>query len=176
MNSGGMMRTIVAVCGSDADDVALSAQTLEVAEQVGAGIAARGGILVCGGRGGVMEAACRGAKSKNGLTVGLLPESKQEANPFVDVPLSTGLGMRRNFLVVSAADVVIGISGRWGTLSEISYAVIFGKPVVLVVGTGGCVEELAAGYLMKCSVTKLSVAASASEAVEKAFSLVLNSW
>ena len=170
------MRTIVAVCGSDADDVALSTQTLEVAEQVGAGIAARGGILVCGGRGGVMEAACRGAKSKNGLTVGLLPDSKQEANAFVDVPLSTGLGMRRNFLVVSAADVVIGIGGRWGTLSEISYAAIFGKPVVLVMGTGGCVEELAAGYLMKTSDAKLSVVASASEAVEKAFSLVPKSW
>ena len=108
--------------------------------------------------------------------MGLLPDSKEEANAFVDVPLSTGLGMRRNFLVVSAADVVIGIGGRWGTLSEISYAAIFGKPVVLVMGTGGCVEELAAGYLMKTSDAKLSVVASASEAVEKAFSLVPKSW
>ncbi len=164
------MRTLIAVCGSDADDVQLSSHMLQVAETVGAGIAARGGILVCGGRGGVMEAACRGAKSKNGLTVGLLPESKDEANAFVDVPVCTGLGMRRNFLVVSAADVVIGIGGRWGTLSEIAFAVIFGKPVVLVVGTGGCVDELAAGFLMKGS--SLMVASSAEEAVEKAFMLV----
>lgn len=165
------MRTLVAVCGSDADDVHLSPTMLEAAETVGHGIAQHGGILVCGGRGGVMEAACRGAKALNGLTVGLLPDSKQEANAFVDVPVSTGLGMRRNFLVVSAADVVIAIGGRWGTLSEICYAVIFEKPVVLVVGTGGCVDELAAGFLMKQSRSFLHVVSSAEEAVQKAFSL-----
>lgn len=165
------MRTLVAVCGSDADDIHLSPAMLEVAEKVGHGIASRGGILVCGGRGGVMEAACRGAKAAHGLTVGLLPDSKQEANMFVDVPLPTGLGMRRNFLVVSAADVVIAIGGRWGTLSEICYAVIFEKPVVLVVGTGGCVDELAGGFLMKESRSFLHVAASADEAVQKAFLL-----
>jgi hypothetical protein len=144
---------------------------LEAAEKVGFGIAKQGGILVCGGRGGVMEAACRGAKSAQGLTVGVLPDSKQEANAFVDVPLPTGLGMRRNFLVVSSADVVIAIGGRWGTLSEICYAVIFEKPVVLVMGTGGCVDELAAGFLMKESRSLLHVASSAEEAVQKAFSL-----
>jgi uncharacterized protein (TIGR00725 family) len=165
------MQTIVAVCGSDADDKHLSSVMLEVAEKVGRGIAQRGAILVCGGRGGVMEAACRGAKSVNGVTVGLLPETKGEANAFVDVPVSTGLGMRRNFLVVSAADVVIAIGGRWGTLSEISFATIFGKPVVLVAGTGGCVDELASGQLMKQSESRLSVASSAEEAVEKAFAL-----
>jgi uncharacterized protein (TIGR00725 family) len=165
------MRTSVAVCGSDADDVHLSSMMLEAAEKVGRGIAQQGGILVCGGRGGVMEAACRGAKSLNGLTVGLLPESKQEANAFVDVPVPTGLGMRRNFLVVSAADVVIAIGGRWGTLSEICFAVIFEIPVVLVVGTGGCVDELAAGFLMKGNRSFLHVASSAEEAVQKAFVL-----
>jgi uncharacterized protein (TIGR00725 family) len=165
------MQTIVAVCGSDADDKHLSSVMLEVAEKVGRGIAQRGAILVCGGRGGVMEAACRGAKSVNGVTVGLLPETKDEANAFVDVPVSTGLGMRRNFLVVSAADVVIAIGGRWGTLSEISFATIFGKPVVLVAGTGGCVDELASGQLMKQSESRLSVASSAEEAIEKAFAL-----
>ena len=118
-----------------------------------------------------MEAACRGAKSVNGLTVGLLPESKLEANAFVDVPVPTGLGMRRNFLVVSAADVVIAIGGRWGTLSEICYAVIFEKPVVLVLGTGGCVDELAAGSLMKENRAFLHVATSPEEAVQKAFLL-----
>jgi len=90
----------------------------------------------------------------------------------VDLPVPTGLGMRRNLLVVSAADVVIAIGGRWGTLSEICYAVIFGKPVVLVVGTGGVVDELAAGFLMKNSREFLYVASSADEAVQKAFSLV----
>jgi uncharacterized protein (TIGR00725 family) len=166
------MRTCVAVCGSDADDVHLSSTMLNVAERVGRGIAQRGGILVCGGRGGVMEAACKGAKALDGLTVGLLPDSKAEANAFVDVPVSTGLGMRRNFLVVSAADAVIAIGGRWGTLSEIAFAMIFQKPVVLVAGTGGCVDELAAGRLMKESESRLYVVRSAEEAVEKAFALV----
>jgi uncharacterized protein (TIGR00725 family) len=165
------MQTVVAVCGSDADDVHMSSVMLEVAEKVGRGIAQHGGVLVCGGRGGVMEAACRGAKALQGLTVGLLPEDKKEANAFVDVPVVTGLGMRRNFLVVSAADVVIAIGGRWGTLSEISFAVIFGKPVVLVAGTGGCVDELASGELMKQSESRLYVVRSAEEAVKKAFAL-----
>lgn len=166
-----MMRTLIAVCGSDADDAHLSSVMLDAAEKIGAGIAQQGGILVCGGRGGVMEAACRGAKAVDGLTVGLLPDSKQEANAFIDVPLPTGLGMRRNFLVVSVADVVIAIGGRWGTLSEICYAVIFEKPVVLVLGTGGCVDELAAGSLMKENRAFLHVAASPEEAVQKAFML-----
>jgi len=165
------MQTFVAVCGSDGDDVHLSSVALEVAEQVGRGIAQRGGVLVCGGRGGVMQAACKGAKEMKGVTVGLLPDSKDEANEFVGIPLSTGLGMRRNFLVVSAADAVIAFGGRWGTLSEISFAMIFGKPVVLVAGTGGCVDELVTGNLMKESESRLYVAGSAEEAVEKAFAL-----
>jgi len=165
------MQTFVAVCGSDGDDLHLSSVMLEVAERVGRGIAQRGGVLVCGGRGGVMQAACKGAKEMNGVTVGLLPDSKDEANEFVDIPLATGLGMRRNFLVVSAADVVIAIGGRWGTLSEISFAMIFEKPVVLVSGTGGCVDELASGNLMKQSESRLYVVGSADEAVKKAFSL-----
>ena len=165
------MRTLVAVCGSDGDDVHLSSVALDVAERVGRGIAQCGGVLVCGGRGGVMQAACKGAKEKDGVTVGLLPDSKDEANEFVDIPLATGLGMRRNFLVVSAADVVIAIGGRWGTLSEISFAMIFQIPVVLVAGTGGCVDELASGNLMKESESRLYVAGSAEEAVEKAFAL-----
>jgi uncharacterized protein (TIGR00725 family) len=165
------MRTFIAVCGSDADDVHLSSMMLEIAEQVGRGIAQRGGILVCGGRGGVMQAACHGAKERGGLTVGVMPDSKEEANEFIDIPLSTGLGMRRNFLVVSAADAVIAIGGRWGTLSEISFAMIFGIPLVLVSGTGGCVDELAKGRLMAQSESRFYVAGSAEEAVEKAFSL-----
>lgn len=162
---------LVAVCGSDADDAHLSSVALAVAERVGRGIAQRGGVLVCGGRGGVMRAACKGAKEMKGVTVGLLPDSKDEANEFVDIPLSTGLGMRRNFLVVSAADAVIAIGGRWGTLNEISFAMIFQKPVVLVAGTGGCVDELVTGNLMKESESRFYVAGSAEEAVEKAFAL-----
>jgi uncharacterized protein (TIGR00725 family) len=163
------MRTLVAVVGSDEDDTHLSPSALAIAEQVGRGIAQRGGILICGGRGGVMEAACKGAKANHGVTVGILPETKKEANEFVDIPLPTGLGMRRNFLVAYAADVVIAIGGRWGTLSEISFAMIFQKPVVLVQGTGGCVDELVKGNLMRESEMRWIVARSSEDAVEKAF-------
>jgi len=165
------MRTLVAVVGSDVDDTHLSVEALEIAEKIGRGIAQRGGILICGGRGGIMRAACKGAKAENGITVGILPEAKGEANEFIDIPLPTGLGMRRNILVAYAADVVIAIGGRWGTLSEISFAMIFQKPVVLVQGTGGCVDELAQGNLMRETETSCTIAHSAEDAVEKAFRL-----
>jgi uncharacterized protein (TIGR00725 family) len=101
------------------------------AAEVGRLIAERGAVLVCGGRGGAMEAACRGAKEVGGLTVGILPgPDRSEANPFVDVVLPTGLGEARNALVVGAADVVIAIGGGYGTLSEIALALKVGKRVI----------------------------------------------
>ena len=101
------------------------------AAEVGRLLAERGAVLVCGGRGGAMEAACRGAKDAGGLTVGILPGSnRSEANPFVDVVLPTGLGEARNALVVGAAEVVIAIGGGYGTLSEIALALKTGKRVI----------------------------------------------
>jgi hypothetical protein len=165
------MRPLIAVCGSDGDDVNLSGYALEVAETVGRLIAERGGILVCGGKEGVMRAACEGAKKENGITVGILPGSeKAEANEFVDIAIPTGIGHRRNFLVVSSADVVIAIGGRSGTLNEISFAMIFNKPLVLVKNTGGCVDEIITGSLMQ-DFDSYYVVYSAEEAVEKAFDL-----
>ena len=100
------------------------------AAEVGRLLAEHGAVLVCGGRGGAMEAACRGAKEAGGLTVGILPGSdRTEANPFVDVVLATGLGEARNALVVGAADVVIAIGGGYGTLSEIALGLKSGRPV-----------------------------------------------
>jgi uncharacterized protein (TIGR00725 family) len=102
-----------------------------VAAEVGRLLAERGTVLVCGGRGGAMEAACRGAKEAGGLTVGILPGSdRSEANPFVDVVLPTGLGEARNALVVGTADVVIAVGGGFGTLSEIALALKAGKRVI----------------------------------------------
>ena len=101
------------------------------AAEVGRLLAERGAVLVCGGRGGAMEAACRGAKEADGLTVGILPGSdRSEANPFVDVVLPTGLGEARNALVVGAADVVIAVGGGYGTLSEVALALKAGKRVI----------------------------------------------
>jgi uncharacterized protein (TIGR00725 family) len=104
---------------------------LEAAEAVGRGLAERGVVVVCGGLGGVMEAACRGARAAGGTTLGILPgQDRREANPFVDVAVPTGLGEARNALVVRAADTVVAVGGAYGTLSEIALALKTGKPVI----------------------------------------------
>jgi uncharacterized protein (TIGR00725 family) len=104
---------------------------MAAAESVGRALAARGAVVVCGGLGGTMEAACRGAKDAGGTTVGLLPGSdRAHANPFVDVAVATGLGEARNALVVRAADALVAIGGGYGTLSEIALGLRTGKPVV----------------------------------------------
>jgi len=101
------------------------------AETVGRALAEGGAVLICGGRGGVMEAACRGAKSAGGLTVGILPGPDwSEANPYVDIPIATGIGLARNAIVARAAQAVVAIGGSYGTLSEIAFALQFGVPVV----------------------------------------------
>jgi len=101
------------------------------AEDVGREVAKRGGIVLCGGLGGVMEAACRGAKAGGGTTVGILPtDNRRDANEYVDIAIATGMGEARNALIVRAADVVIAIDGEFGTLSEIALALRTGKPVV----------------------------------------------
>ncbi len=106
-------------------------QTAALAEEVGREIARRGAILICGGLGGVMEAACRGAKSHGGLTVGILPGTNpSDANPYVDIPIVTGMGEARNVIVVRSAQAVVAVNGEYGTLSEIAYALKFGIPVV----------------------------------------------
>jgi uncharacterized protein (TIGR00725 family) len=108
-----------------------SADELLVAEEVGAAVAVAGCGVVCGGLGGVMEAACRGARSEGGLTLGLLPGLDREAaNGWVVVAVPTGLGEARNALVVRAADAVVAIGGGWGTLSEVALALKSGVPVV----------------------------------------------
>jgi uncharacterized protein (TIGR00725 family) len=108
-----------------------SAPELQTAEEVGAGLAAAGAVVVTGGLGGVMEAACRGARSRHGATVGILPgEDRDAANGWVQVAIATGLGELRNGLVVRAADVVVAIGGGHGTLSEVALALKLGRPVV----------------------------------------------
>jgi len=122
----------IAVVGPGRD---AGAAELVAAEEAGAAIAAAGATLVCGGLGGVMEAACRGARSHGGFTLGLLPgDDRTEANGWVVLALATGLGEGRNALIVRAADAVVAIGGGWGTLSEIALALRRGVPV-LGVGT-----------------------------------------
>jgi uncharacterized protein (TIGR00725 family) len=102
-----------------------------MAETVGRLVAQRGAALVCGGLGGVMEAACRGARAEGGATIGILPGlDRSAANPYVKVAIATGLGEARNALVVRAADCLIAVGGAYGTLSEIALALKAGKRVV----------------------------------------------
>ncbi len=107
------------------------ARLAEIAEQVGRKIAEAGAVLVCGGMGGVMEAACRGAKSVGGLTVGILPGTdRHQANAYVDVTVATGLGEARNLAIIATADVLIAVGGSYGTLSEIGFALKRGRKVI----------------------------------------------
>jgi uncharacterized protein (TIGR00725 family) len=108
-----------------------SAEESQKAEAVGRELARRGAVLICGGEGGVMEAACRGAKLAGGTTVGILPgDSRKTANPHVSIPVVTGIGAARNLIVVKTSQAVIAIGGGYGTLSEISFALKNGIPVI----------------------------------------------
>jgi len=169
------MKPLIAVCGSDGDDEKLNEKTLKLAEEVGAEIAKRGCILICGGRSGVMEAACKGAKREGGTTVGILPFSKSEANPYIDIAIESGLGHFRNYVIVSSADAVIGICGRWGTLNEISTAIILGKPTILIEGSGGVVDDIVHNKLLKGVEGNYHVAQNAKDAVDVAFRFIKDS-
>jgi len=119
----------IAVCGGSSPD----AEEMREAEAAGRAIARAGAILVCGGLGGVMAAACRGASDEGGTTIGVLPgRDPAAANPWVGVPLATGMGDARNALVVSFADAVVAVGGAWGTLSEVALARVLERPVVLL--------------------------------------------
>jgi hypothetical protein len=108
-----------------------SKKEAQLAEEVGRELARRGAILVCGGLGGIMKAACKGASSGGGTTIGILPgDSSQTANPYVQIPIVTGLGEARNVIVVKSVQAVIAIGGSYGTLSEISHALRNGVPVI----------------------------------------------
>ncbi|MHA1961855.1 MAG: TIGR00725 family protein [Candidatus Thorarchaeota archaeon] len=159
------MRTISVIGGSNSNESAL-----QMAEQVGEEIAKRGVVLVSGGLGGVMEAACRGAKKHGGLTVGLLPtDMKDHANSFVDIAIPTGLGYARNFIVAKSGDAVIAIDGSAGTLSEMAIAWFSDKPVIALTASGGWAEKLTGERIDERRSDEVHGASSPQEAVEIAF-------
>jgi uncharacterized protein (TIGR00725 family) len=107
------------------------ADVLELAREAGAEIAARGATLVCGGRGGVMAAAARGARERGGHTIGILPGYDADAaNPYIEFVIATGMGEARNAVVIGSADAVIALAGEGGTMSEIGLALKLGRPIV----------------------------------------------
>jgi uncharacterized protein (TIGR00725 family) len=113
-----------------------SEETCKVAYEVGKYIANNNAILVCGGLGGVMEAASKGAYENDGIVVGIIPGTdKNAANPYIQIVIPTGMGYARNALVVNTADVLIAFPGKFGTLSEIGLALNLGKPVVYLPGS-----------------------------------------
>jgi len=153
-------KTLITVIGGSK---ATRAEAL-TAEEVGREIARRGAVLVCGGLGGIMEAACRGAKSEGGLTVGILPGiDRESANDYVDIPLATGLGYARNVLVAYSGDAVIAIGGMHGTLSEMAFASIKGAPVISL-GSWELDEKRLPEPIHRAKDAK--------EAVDKAFRLI----
>jgi len=162
------MKRQIAVIGTDGE---IPERVRRIAENVGREIAKSDCILVCGGRGGVMEAACKGAKEAGGLTVGILPAlEKSGANKFLDVVMTTSFGYARNALVVSAADAVIAIHGSIGTLSEIALALNYGKPVIAVEDSGGISAEVR--KLEDEKIRENVVSSKAPEAVPTALELI----
>lgn len=135
---------LITVIGKSARDPAdpVPYEALDAAEQVGRLIAEAGAIVVSGGLSGVMEAVSRGAKAAGGITLGFLPGfDKRDANPYVDIPITTGMGYMRNVLNVRAGDAVIMISGGIGTLNELTVA-YEDKPTVILEGTGGWADRM----------------------------------
>jgi uncharacterized protein (TIGR00725 family) len=131
----------------------------ELAAEVGREIARNEAVLVCGGLGGIMAAAARGAKEVGGYTVGILPgPTRAEANGYIDFPIATNMGQARNAIIAQTADVLIAIDGEYGTLSEIALALKIGKDVVAL--------------LPRFSIPGLFLANDPREAVKKALALI----
>lgn len=129
--SGMALRTPVAVIGTRTP----TASQAVAAETLGRLLAEHGVTVLCGGRSGVMEEVCRGVAQAGGLSIGLLPDDEPEAaNPYVTVPLATGIGVARNALIARAACCLVAIGGGYGTLSEIAFALQFKRPVFLLEG------------------------------------------
>ena len=120
-------KKIIAVIGGNV----ITKEIYKKAYQVGKIIAEKDYILICGGLGGVMEAASKGAKDNNGLTIGILPgKSKTDANPYIDIPIVTAMSNARNAIIARTCDLAIAVNGKYGTLSEIAYCLNFGKTVL----------------------------------------------
>ncbi|MHA1912347.1 MAG: TIGR00725 family protein [Candidatus Kariarchaeaceae archaeon] len=164
-------RKNIAVIGSSGFNDELADYSLDLAEEVGKKIAHADCVLLSGGRGGVMEAACKGAINEGGLTVGILPFDKGDSNPYLSVSIPTHLGFFRNALVVRSADAVIAVRGSVGTLSELAFALNYDVPVVVLKGSGGIADEI---HLMPSIKNKLHYADSAEEAVDLAIRLCKN--
>ena len=137
-------KKIIGVCGGSV----ISEDVYQMAQNLGEELAKEKYIIVCGGKGGTMEAVCKGAKKYNGQTLGILPsKDPQEANAYIDISIPTGLGEGRNNLIVNTAHAIIFIAGGAGTLTEIALAWQAQKPMVALIPSGGWSQKLAGGKI-----------------------------
>lgn len=138
-----------------------------IAFEVGKEIARSGSILICGGLGGVMEAACRGAKENDGLTIGIIPQEEFSfANKFCDIVICTGIGFARDIIVATSADGIIAIGGGVGTMIELGVGYIKNKLMVVVAGSGGVSEMYGGKFLDERKIVPLMIAKDARSAVQ----------
>jgi len=144
-----------------------SEKNLGIAEDVGREVAKAGAVLICGGRGGVMCAVAKGCKEAGGLSIGILPilDKKDCDCDYLDIVMPTSMGFGRNIFIASASDVLIAVDGSYGTLSEAAFALNYGRPVIVIKGSGGTSDFLAGG------IFDIKVAKDAKEAVKIAMEL-----
>jgi len=158
------------VIGSAADHCSDEARRLGY--EVGAEAAKRGAIVVTGGLGGVMEAACRGAKENHGITVGIIPQDENRyANPYCDIVIATGMGWARDFITAYSADAVIMVAGGAGAIIEACAAYLKAKPIVAVEGSGGAADHLKETFLDERKTVRILSERDPGRAVQKALEL-----
>lgn len=158
----------IAVIGYNGDRCTDAAA--KAAYEAGKEIAKAGATLVCGGLGGVMEQACKGAKDNGGLTIGIIPQDDfSYANKYCDVVVCSTIGFARDFVVAGSADGIIAIGGGVGTLTELSVAYMMKKPMVAIKGTGGTADYYGGTYLDERKRAKINVAKDAKAAVKIIF-------
>jgi len=160
----------VLVIGYNADHC--TDKAYQIAHRVGEEVALHGAILVTGGLGGVMEAASKGARSRGGLVVGIIPQvEKSYANPYCDVVIPTGLGHARNFVTAYSGDAVVVVGGGVGTAIEAEIAYLKAKPIVAIKGSGGVADEIGGRYLDDRCLTKVMIEEDPAKAVKKVIEL-----
>ena len=160
-----MRKFQIAVVGYNKDRCTEQARNL--AYEVGKEVARAGAVLICGGLGGVMESACKGAKEINGFTIGIIPQEEFSfANGFCDVVICTGIGFARDFIIASSADGIIAIGGGVGTLIGMAAGYMSKKAIVVIAGSGGVADTYAGKYLDERNRVPIMVAKDARAAVQ----------
>ena len=159
-----MRKFQIAVVGYNKDRCTERARSL--AYDVGKEVALSGAVLICGGLGGVMESACKGAKENGGTTVGIIPQDEFSfANEFCDVVICTGIGFARDFIIATSADGIIAVGGGVGTLIEMSVGYMIKKTMVIIAGSGGVADTYGGKYLDERNRVPILVAKDARSAV-----------